>query len=130
MQGLATKDSRLGTKLRKRERSLRHGPVLRPSLPPEFSDPDLNEGWEAADGEKCSNKCTENRTGADRSTQSTGASPRHNFHSENITATRSLSCNRLSLECRNKESSKGLRACGRGHKEGDSYRVNSIIIIR
>ncbi|KAK6008481.1 hypothetical protein QM012_000384 [Aureobasidium pullulans] len=49
MQGLATKGSRLGTKLRKRERVLREGPVLRPSLPPEFSDPDLHEGWEAAD---------------------------------------------------------------------------------
>jgi hypothetical protein len=85
MQGLATKDSRLGSKLRKRERDLRKGPVLRPSPPPEFSDPDLNEGWEAADGEKRSDQCTGNRTGADRSPQSTGASPRHNFHSENIT---------------------------------------------
>jgi hypothetical protein len=34
--------------------------------------------------------------------------------------TRSLSCNRLSLECRNKESSKGLRVCGRDYKEGSS----------
>lgn len=86
MQGLATKGSRLGTKLRKRERDLRKGPILRPSLPPEFSDPDLNEGWEAAGGKKLSIKCTENRTGADRSTQSTGANPRHNFRNENITA--------------------------------------------
>jgi len=68
MQGLATKNSRLGTRLRKRERDLRKGPVLRPSLPPEFSDPDLNEGWEAADGKKRSKKCTENRIGADGST--------------------------------------------------------------
>ncbi|KAG9778142.1 hypothetical protein KCU95_g12544, partial [Aureobasidium melanogenum] len=49
MQGLATKGSRLGTKLRKRECVLREGPILRPNLPPEFSDPDLNEGWEEAD---------------------------------------------------------------------------------
>jgi hypothetical protein len=74
----------VGTKLRKRERDLRKGPVLRPSPPLEFSDPDLNEGWEAADGEKRSNQCTENRTGADRLPQSTGASPRHNLHSEDI----------------------------------------------
>ncbi|THV94269.1 mating-type protein MAT alpha 1 [Aureobasidium pullulans] len=48
MQGLATKGSRLGTKLRKREHDLREGPTMRPVLPPEFSDPDLNEGWEEA----------------------------------------------------------------------------------
>ncbi|TIA34901.1 mating-type protein MAT alpha 1 [Aureobasidium pullulans] len=48
MQGLATKGSRLGTKLRKREHDLREGPAMRPVLPPEFSDPDLNEGWEEA----------------------------------------------------------------------------------
>jgi hypothetical protein len=32
--------------------------------------------------------------------------------------TRSLSCNRLSLECRNKESSKGLNICSRDQEEG------------
>lgn len=50
MQGLATKGSRLGTKLRKREHDLREGPAMRPVLPTEFSDPDLNEGWEEAGG--------------------------------------------------------------------------------
>jgi hypothetical protein len=47
-----------------------------------------------------------------------------------LMGTRSLSCNRLGLECRNKEISKGLRVCGRDHKEGDTYRVNSIIVTR
>jgi hypothetical protein len=46
-----------------------------------------------------------------------------------LMGTRSLSCNRLSLECRNKESSKGLSICGRGHEEGSLSETKSIIIL-
>lgn len=42
MQGLATKGSKLGTGLCKREHELQRG---RAEVPPEFNDPDLNEGW-------------------------------------------------------------------------------------
>lgn len=47
-----------------------------------------------------------------------------------LMGTRSLSRNRLSLECRNKESSKGLRVCGRDYTEGSSSRVGYIAILR
>nr|QBQ58041.3 MAT1-1-1 [Aureobasidium zeae] len=49
VQGLATKDSRLGTKLRKREHHLREGPAMQPRIPSEFTDPDINEGWQETD---------------------------------------------------------------------------------
>ena len=55
MQGLVTRGSRLGTKLRKREYQMRTGPPLRPGEPPEFGDPNLNEGWydhEEAEGKE------------------------------------------------------------------------------
>ena len=120
MQGLATKGSRLGTKLRKRECVLREGPILRPNLPPEFSDPDLNEGWEEADGKRRPSNSSRDETGADKAAQSSGASPRHNFYGENITAlmgTRACLATVLVWNVGNKESSKGPGIWTRGHKK-------------
>lgn len=45
MQGLSTKGSKLGTELRKHEYLRNEGPRLRFEGPPEFSDPDIYEGW-------------------------------------------------------------------------------------
>lgn len=45
MQGLATKGSRLGTKLREHEMELRLRPYLNRTVPPEFDDSDLCGEW-------------------------------------------------------------------------------------
>lgn len=56
MQGLTTKESRLGTKLRKREYFMREGPPFCPKDPREFEDPNIYEDWfnkEIETGEYC-----------------------------------------------------------------------------